>query len=47
MVADEGIIQMLSKDIQIGRRTNLFEGMLGKFQFACEQFHILLFEMPL
>ena len=30
MVADEGIIQMQWKDIQIGRRTNLFEGMLGK-----------------
>jgi hypothetical protein len=47
MVSDEGIIQMLWKDIQIDRRTNPFEGVLGKFQFAREHFHILLFEMPL
>ncbi|EXI70381.1 MAG: hypothetical protein AW07_04148 [Candidatus Accumulibacter sp. SK-11] len=47
MVADEGIIELLCKNLQIHRRTKLLEGVLSEFQFAREHFHILLFEMSL
>jgi hypothetical protein len=47
MVTDEGIIQLLCKNLQIHCRTNLLEGVLSEFQFAREHFHVLLFEMSL